>query len=275
VTQAEAVARHYDALDRLYREIWGEHVHHGYWRTGRERPDEATRALVELVADAAGIGPGARVCDVGCGYGATARLLAAERGAEVVGLTISLAQHRHAAAALDGVDNPRILLRSWLENGLPDRSFDAVIAIESVSHMEDRERVLAECHRVLVPGGRLVVLDWLAGEQVAAWQRRALLAPICRDGRLPDLDTLRGYARLAASAGFVDVHAGDISARVWRTWPIVLARGARRLPADRELRRVVLDRSHAEHGFVAMTVRLLVGYATRAFRYGMVTARRA
>ncbi|MGI8921366.1 MAG: methyltransferase domain-containing protein [Solirubrobacteraceae bacterium] len=275
MTQVEAVARHYDALDVHYREIWGEHVHHGYWRSGRERPEQATRALVELVADAAEIRAGARVCDVGCGYGATSRWLVAERGAAVVGLTVSAAQHRHALADLGGAENPRILLRSWLDNGLPDQAFDAVIAIESISHMEDRARVMAECHRVLVPGGRLVVLDWLAGEGASRWQRRALLDPICRDGRLPELNTLRDYARLAATAGLTEVHGRDISAHVWRTWPVVLARGVRRLPSDRELRRLVLDRSHAEHGFITMTVRVLVGYATRAFRYGMLTARRA
>ena len=31
----EDVARHYDQLDRFYRELWGEHVHHGFWATGR------------------------------------------------------------------------------------------------------------------------------------------------------------------------------------------------------------------------------------------------
>ena len=27
-----SVADHYDELDDFYREIWGEHVHHGLWR---------------------------------------------------------------------------------------------------------------------------------------------------------------------------------------------------------------------------------------------------
>ena len=29
---AAGVAEHYDELDLAYRRIWGEHVHHGYWR---------------------------------------------------------------------------------------------------------------------------------------------------------------------------------------------------------------------------------------------------
>ncbi len=55
------VARHYDTLDGLYRAVWGEHVHHGLWPSG----DPAD--LARLVADRAGIGPGDRVADDGCG----------------------------------------------------------------------------------------------------------------------------------------------------------------------------------------------------------------
>ncbi len=52
-----AVATHYDELDSFYREIWGEHVHHGYWATGRESAGQAVEALVDrldLLARAAG-----------------------------------------------------------------------------------------------------------------------------------------------------------------------------------------------------------------------------
>ena len=45
-----AVAAHYDELDPFYREVWGEHVHHGFWATGRESPTAAAEALVDLVA---------------------------------------------------------------------------------------------------------------------------------------------------------------------------------------------------------------------------------
>ena len=48
------VAAHYDALDHFYRDVWGEHVHHGWWLRGDETRAEALRALVEMVADRAG-----------------------------------------------------------------------------------------------------------------------------------------------------------------------------------------------------------------------------
>ena len=80
---ARDVSGHYDELDYAYRYIWGEHVHHGYWVSGHETPDEATEALVRLVADRLALEPGQEVCDIGCGYGATAAWLAEHRQAKV------------------------------------------------------------------------------------------------------------------------------------------------------------------------------------------------
>src|SRR5690606_41389965 len=66
-----------------------------------EAPGAAVRRLVELVAERARIGAGAAVCDVGCGYGGTARQLAAERDARVTGWTLSAAQHDFAVRHQD------------------------------------------------------------------------------------------------------------------------------------------------------------------------------
>src|SRR5436305_1557670 len=89
---ARDVSGHYDELDRAYRDIWGEHVHHGYWVSGRESPAEAAEALVRLVADRLDPHPGQEVCDIGCGYGATGGWLAEHRRVRVTGFTISEAQ---------------------------------------------------------------------------------------------------------------------------------------------------------------------------------------
>ncbi len=248
-------------------------MHHGLWLDRRERPERATRRLVELAAGLAGVRAGSRVCDVGCGYGATARLLVDDLGAQVTGLTVSAAQLRYGQARARA-ENPRLLLGDWLENGLPDECFDAVLAIESISHMHDRARVFAECLRVLVPGGRLVVIDWLSAHEPRAWQRRLLLEPICREGHLPGLDSMHQYGQMAVGAGFEAVTGRDLSSQVWRTWPWVLRLGARRMTSDPQLRRLISDPHHEEREFLSLIAHLMAGYATRSFRYGVLTARR-
>jgi tocopherol O-methyltransferase len=172
------VAEHYDDLDWAYRSIWGSHVHHGLWLTGRESAEQAVCALVDRVADAAGIGRGDAVCDIGCGYGETARHLRHTRGAHVTGITLSARQQLEAVRLGGGLDGVIVLLGDWLgDNGLPSAGFDEAIAIESTEHMTDKQRCFAEVRRVLRPGGRFAVAAWLAAERPRAWEVQHLLEP--------------------------------------------------------------------------------------------------
>lgn len=279
---AADVARHYDQLDPFYRDIWGEDVHHGLWRTGKETPAEAVAQLTEHVADALGLRAGQSVIDVGAGYGGTARQLASSRGVRVTGLTVSAAQHAHATgatgargatAAGDSADgNPRILLRDWLANGLPSACADAVLAIESTEHMADLPLALAEMRRVLRPGGRAAVCAWLAGDRVSPWQRRFLLEPICRDGRLVTIATAGDYGRALAGAGFEQVVFEDLTAGVRRTWPVCLRRIAGRLSSDGSYWRYLAAARNGERVFLGAIPRILLAYATGAMRYGLFVA---
>jgi len=266
------VARHYDELDPFYRALWGEHLHHGFWTRGDESPELAALALVEEVAHRAGIAAGARVCDIGCGYGAPALLLAG-RGAHVTGLTLSAAQHAHASTRDAGGSRPVFLLRDWLDNRLPDESFDAAIAIESLAHMQDRPRALAEALRVLRPGGRLVACVWLAGPDPTPWQVRHLLRPICEEGRLPALPTAADYLEWTSAAGFTGVALEDVSGRVAQTWAVCARRMARGL-LRHETWRYLLDRRNTERGFALSVLRLWLAYRSGAMRYGILEARR-
>ena len=65
IADVATVAAHYDDLDLFYRTIWGTHVHHGYWKTGKENRQEAVLNLTRLVAKQAGVQAGDRVCDYG------------------------------------------------------------------------------------------------------------------------------------------------------------------------------------------------------------------
>lgn len=185
-----AVADHYNELDATYRSLWGEHVHHGLWTTGRETPAEAVEALSDAVGERLGFGADAYLVDIGCGYGATARRFAA-RGARVTGFTLSQAQVDAALPA----ENVTLHCRDWLDNGLLGDSFHGAYAIESSEHMVDKPRFFAEARRVLKEGGHLVVCAWLAADRPTRWQVDHLLEPICREGGLPSMGDAGDYRR--------------------------------------------------------------------------------
>ena len=269
---SEAVGEHYDELDRFYREVWGEHVHHGYWATGREKPEEAVNALVELVADRLALSPGQHVCDIGCGYGATAQVLAERYGVRVTGVTISREQAERAEARARSDPALSFERRDWLENRFEDAAFDRALSIESSEHMEDKQRFFAEAFRTLRPGGRLVVCAWLACEAPSAWQVRYLLEPICREGRLPSMGSESDYRDLAKTAGFRVIGFEDLSAEVSRTWRICARRLTRKLASDPAYRRFLLDPRAKNRIFALTLARLILGYRTGAMRYGLITA---
>lgn len=267
------VADHYDELDVFYREVWGEHVHHGLWRTGRESDVEAAEQLVTHVAGAIALQRGARVIDIGAGYGATARLLAERSGAHVTAFTVSRAQFE-LASAKPAVPGVRYLLRDWLRNDLPSECADAAIAIESTEHVLDKAGAFAEAHRVLRAGGRIAVCAWNARERPSSWEERHLLEPICREGRLAGMGSETEYRALLADAGFVDVRVEDLSVAVKRTWP-KCARGVGvRLLRDARYRRFLFDRSSRNRVFALTLLRIWAAYETGAMRYLLFVARK-
>lgn len=268
------MGRHYDELDRFYRELWGENLHHGLWQRGDEDAEAATERLTRLIAQRARLAPGTRVCDVGCGYGGPARAFATRWGAEVIGLTLSKEQHRHAEREADGDPRQRFLMRNWLESGLPDQHFDAVVAIESASHMPDPRAFIAECKRVLKPGGRLVIAAWISSESPASWHVNHLLRPICDEGRLVGLPTESEYREWLGAAGLPLLLFDDLSRDVRRTWSVCIQRVGTRLLEDPEARSYMLDAKRTERVFALAVARIWMAYRLGALRYGVMTATR-
>ena len=96
-------------------------------------------------------------------------------------------------------------------------AFDACLSQEALLHIADKPKVLAECHRVLAPGGRLAFSDWIAFPRLGDRERAQLWEWMAAT----TLQTLEGYRALLGRAGFRSVEAEDLSAE-WR--PIVRTR---------------------------------------------------
>jgi len=134
------------------------------WATKPQRYDGMLAPLGRLALDAAGLAPGERVLDVGCGGGQLA-LEAAERvGAdgEVVGVDVSaplleVARERAAAAGLGHVS---LLEADAQEHRFPLDGFDAVVSRFGVMFFADPVAAFANLLAATAPGGRLAFVAW-------------------------------------------------------------------------------------------------------------------
>lgn len=141
-----------DALDRLVTRL-----------EGRAR-DAVFAGLFEKYAGRLPLADAAHVLEVGCGTGATLRMLA--RRPEFAGLARGVDHSAHfIAAAKRFAEAEGAGRRVAFERGdahrldLPDAAFDVVLAHTLLSHVADPARVLREMARVVRPGGTVAIFD--------------------------------------------------------------------------------------------------------------------
>lgn len=200
-------ASHYDRVTAAWTLLLGDDLHYGLFPTETEDLSTATGELTRLMIESACLEPGHRILDVGCGTGAPASLLARTEGVHVTGITTSVAgvAAARARAGADGVaDMTAFEQRDGMDNGYSDGSFDRVWALESSHLMRRRDDLIAECARVLKPGGRFVLCDIVRRRELGLDDVRrlreplALLRAVFGDARM---EPLAEYRRLAALNG--------------------------------------------------------------------------
>ncbi len=133
-------------------------------------PDRARRQADMLAEVLAGVQAPARIIDVGCGDG-FATHVAAQRNAGhyFAGLdwaagSLATARQRGLAVIRAGIDFPALPIKPG--------SVDVVVLSEVIEHLVDTDSAVEAIHRVLRPGGSLL----LSTPNLAAWYNRALLA---------------------------------------------------------------------------------------------------
>ena len=164
----------------------------------------------EAVAEAAAIGPGMRVLDVGCGTGELCAL-ATSRGAVASGLDAAEGMIAIARRRLPGAD-----LRVGAMERLPwdDGSFDLVTAFNAFQFAADFGAALAEAARVTRPGGQIAVCNWGRLEDrelfVVLGRLRELEPPGPRTPPGPAIGEPGVLEDLARDAGLAPVRADEV-----------------------------------------------------------------
>ncbi len=270
----------YDASSGLWEEVWGEHMHHGYYgKDGNLKLDrrQAQINLIEELLTWAKTDDRDRpqtILDVGCGIGGSSLYLAEKFGAKVTGITLSPVQanrahERAAAAGLSATTDFQVA--NALEMPFVDDSFDLVWSLESGEHMPDKAKFLQECYRVLKPGGRLILATWchrpVSGANPLSVYDRQDLQAIYRVYCLPYVLSLPDYVEIVDRSGFKDISSDDWSTAVEPFWDVVI------LSAISPRSIIGLFRAGWQTIEAAMSLSLMSnGYRSGLIRFGLIAA---
>ena len=215
------VREHYDRMSPYYHSLWGEHIHHGYWIRGDESKETAQVQLIEHLAQSAGIPPGARILDVGCGFGASSIYLARRYVAEATGINISAVQVEMANKAAANAGGNATFLLMDAEAMTLDKSFDVVWSVESISHYQDIPRFFASAAKLLKPGGTLAITDWFKRKGLTSTEHKKFLHDL-EHGMMVELQTMEDYRGYMAAARLEVVRSEVLNKNCAKTWDFCL-----------------------------------------------------
>jgi len=300
------IAGFYDRSSKLWEDVWGEHMHHGYYvPPNRTDHQQAQIDLIDEVlkwsygedddgsngedgndSNSAAANhpttppPPKRVVDVGCGIGGSSRHIARKYGpgcTTTQGLTLSPYQAGRATelAQEQGLgDKCNFQVADALDMPFDDDEFDLVWSLESGEHMPDKRRFVDELWRVCAPShGRIILVTWChrdldveKGETSLTKKEQRLLAKINRAYYLPEWCSVQDYVDLFQRKGATDVKRDDWSYVIAPFWKAVI----RSSFSVRSVVGLLKSGPTTIRGAYAMLL-MLRGFNTGLIKFGLIT----
>ncbi|MDQ2812709.1 MAG: cyclopropane-fatty-acyl-phospholipid synthase family protein [Actinomycetota bacterium] len=232
------IAGHYDVPAAFYQLILDPNMAYSCaWYPGDQPKatlEDAQRAKLEMICRKLALEPGAKLLDMGCGWGSLTVRAARDHRARVTAVTLSGEQGGYVRERVRGLglgERAEVRIQDYRDAG--GGPYDAIASVEMGEHVgaANYPRFCAELHRLLRPGGRLLI------QQMSRGPRAPGGGPFIESYIAADM-TMRPVGdtiRLIENAGFEVIGVEAMRTHYVRTIRAWLENFERQLPAISEI----------------------------------------
>ena len=276
----DGIVEYYNKSRNAYKDAWdldnSMQLNLGFWYEDTKNLREALRNLNSYVAREAGIKPDELMLDAGCGVGGTSIFMAKNHHCRVKGITLVPHQVEQAIenARKNGVsDLTEFQVMDYCHTTFPDNHFDLITGIESICHAPSKRDFLKEAHRILKPGGKLILAENLqARDTLTAREYDQLYTYGFHGCKIHSLDTEKQYLTNLAELGFSRYQCKDMTSYVWPS--VKRLRKIYYLAWAYNRYRAMIGKPYGEteKAHTTMCYYLYTGLKKNLWSYGLITA---
>ncbi|KAF6141712.1 hypothetical protein GIB67_027890 [Kingdonia uniflora] len=217
--------------DLAWEEIWGDHIHQGFYDLNTTTKPDRKTAQFRLIEEALRFGNVSEdsvkkpksIVDVGCGIGGPAIYLAKKYGAKCIGIDITpynVQRGREISNAQGLGDKVTFQVGDALQLPFPNGKFDLVWSSECGIHLPDKTKFVSELVRIAAPGATIILIDSchrdLANEESLKLDEEEFF--LKNKSLLPEWVSCAQYVNMFKSNLIKDIKSVDWSEHVAPFW---------------------------------------------------------
>jgi cyclopropane fatty-acyl-phospholipid synthase-like methyltransferase len=277
-THLRDIIRYYDETRFDYQVAWlnedNQAVHFGFYDRHHRTHGQALLNTNQIMAARGKVEPGQHVLDAGCGNGGSSLWLAAQKSVRATGITPVATQV--ATAEKQASERKLTHLCQFIEGDycqvpLEDNSVDVIWACESLCHAADKAAFYQEAARLLKPGGRMVLAEYIRYQRPLPDAQEKLLLDWVNRWAIPDLDTTQEHRSHLEQARFENIQIEDFTRYAFISLKNLYLISRRWLWANYLLFPFGV-RTRAQHNNIVGSVRQFQALRQGLWYYGLITA---